>query len=212
MFDIVCTYYYIAVILFCYRINDIYYYYLQTWLTSHRITESHAMAFNKDLNKPLKKRKAVEIVSAFPNDRVAIDLQEWIGSSVLARYSSVYRPGKIVGCLTAGSVKVLLDKQTEPIVYNEVLSTLDILGHHSPAAVLVTEGLSVCVKERQEDNVYVVSKIKQVVVGPPLKCLVESESLPEDIWVNRANIRLMQPPWYDDLRGAGQSQLVSFIS
>lgn len=172
-----------------------------------------ATNINKDLSKPLKKRKAVNVASTFPaNRKPVIDLQEWIGASILARYGSgdsVYRPGKIRSCPSAGSVEVVLDKHEEPKAYSDVLSSLDVLSNHSPAAVLVTEGLSVCVKEKPNDNLFVVGKVKEVVVGPPLKCLVESDSLPEPVWVNRANVRLMQPPWYDDIKECETGQLVS---
>lgn len=177
------------------------------------MTDNDVMATNKDLSKPLKKRKAIKLNSTFPSSaRPVIDLQEWIGSSILARYGSgdsIYRPGKIVSCPSAGSVKVTLDKQTDSTIYCDVITSLEILGNHSPAAVLITEGLPVCVKERPNDNLFVVGKVKEVSAGPPLKCLVESESLPTAVWVNRANIRLMQPPWHDDLRESDTSHTVS---
>lgn len=180
------------------------------------MTLNHAMATNKDLSKPLKKRKAVNLDSVEQNyGKALVDLQEWIGASILARYgsgSSFYRPGKIISCPSSGSVKVSLDRELEPTVYSDVLSSPEILGNHSPAAVLVTEGLPVCVKERPDDNIFVVGKVKQVNVGPPLKCMVESESLPAAVWVNRANIRLMQPPWHDDLRECSANQMVSRLS
>jgi len=173
------------------------------------------MASTADLHKPLKKRKAVEINVKLGTNKAVIDFQEWIGSLVLARYGSglsVYRPGKIVSCPSADSIAILLDKQSEPMIYSGILNTLDVLGNHPPAAMLVTEGIAVCVKEKQDDNVFVVAKVKEVNAGPPLKCLVESENLPNDVWVNRANIRLMQPPWYDELKEASLNHVVSYFT
>lgn len=169
---------------------------------------------DREHTKPLKKRKAIELAStsSFSNIKPGIDLQEWIGSLVLARYGSgcsVYRPGKILSCPSSGSVRVLLDKQTDTITYSNVFDSLEILGNFSPAANLVSQGSTVCVKEKTDDNLFVVAKVKQLEAGPPLRFLVESENLPSDVWVNRANIRLMQPPWHDDLMEAGVSQPVS---
>lgn len=163
------------------------------------------MASTNDLIKPLKKRKAIEILEIVPTtSKPLVDLQEWIGSSVLARYGVgnvvVYRPGKITSCPSAGSVTVMLERDSEPTVYSNILNTLDILVNHPPAAVLVTPGLAVCVKEKADSSHFVVGKVKQICVGPPLRCLIKSDSLREQHWVNRANLRLMQPPWQDDLR------------
>ena len=172
-----------------------------------------ASSANRELTIPLKKRKAIELASTstFPDPKPGIDLQEWIGSLVLARYGSgfsVYRPGKILACPSAGSVTVLLDKNPDPITYSNVFVSLDILGNYSPAANLVSQGATVCVKEKTDDNLFVVARMRQVEAVPPLRCLVQSENLSCEVWVNRANIRLMQPPWHDDLLEAGVTQPV----
>lgn len=167
---------------------------------------------DKELTIPLKKRKAVTTAPTLPNGKTAIDLQEWIGTRVLARYGSgysIFRPGKIIACPSAGSLRVLLDKQDDPITFSNVFDSLEILGNYSPAANLVTTGCSVCVKEKPEDNLFVVAKVVQIDAGPPPRYSVKSENLPNDIWTNRANIRLMQPPWHDDLLEAVTNQHVS---
>jgi len=162
------------------------------------------MASNVPL-KPPKKRRGPEHLQNMIR-KPAIDLRDWIDYTVLGRFGSgnlVYRPGKILSAPNSASVNVLFDKQKEPVTYTNVLETSDILGNHSPAARMLHEGLTVCVREKPDDNVFVVAKIRKVDIGPPLKFLVESEALPSPILIPRANIRLMQPPWHDDLAEAG---------
>lgn len=174
------------------------------------------MAANADLSKPFKKRKGPEIPSVATVDkRQPIDLKDWISISILARYGSgksVYRPGKIVAQLAPASIQVLLDKQTEPLTYDNVFTTGDILGNHPPPALQIKEGITVCIREHPNDNLFVTGVVKTVEPGPPVRCLVESENLPSVVWVPRANVRLLQPPWHDDLLGANVEPQVRTVN
>lgn len=177
---------------------------------------------NKDLSKPLKKRTlerpldlAPAPVSSATTNKSSLDLNDWLGTSVLARYGSgntIYRPGRIHSIQSTGTVQVLLDKDTKPITYTNVFESLDILGNHPPSAALLIEGQMVCVKEKSDDNLFVVARIKSIDHGPPVKCLVESDNFTNTVWIPRVNMRLVQPPWHDDLSQHAFSHPVSSLS
>lgn len=170
------------------------------------------MASNIDLTKPLKKRKGLEVpavpVATATKSTSAVDLNYWVDSSVLVRCESepsIYKPGKIVSHPAVGCLHVLLDQTLEPTRYCNVLQTTDILSNHPPIPVLITEGLTVCVKAQSEENRFILAKIKRVESGTPIRCLVETSSPGSPFWVPRANIRLLQPPWQDELHIAHKS-------
>lgn len=166
------------------------------------------MASNLDLTKPLKKRNFSSVGATKPMP--AVDLKDWVNTSVLARHGSdppVYKPGRIVSHPSSGCLHVLLDRTTEPAYYSNVLQTQDILSNHPPLPLLITEGLTVCVKEQSDESLFVLAKIKQVESGTPVRCLVETSSHSSPFWVARANIRLIQPPWQDELFIAHKSSV-----
>jgi len=170
---------------------------------------------NKAIAKPPKKRKGIELTQAenlTPPVRMStVDLRDWIGSSILAKHDdSTYEPGVIHSAPTENSVEIIFDRSTQPETYSNILESNDILGNHSPPAIMIKVGMTVCVRARHEDQIFRVGKIIEIKHGPPMSSLVHIRN--EYLWVPRANLRLLQPPWYDDLEDttAQEVRLVFF--
>lgn len=167
---------------------------------------------------PPKKRKGVTDfdtdVSQQPNTTAlnykssTVNLKDWIGYQILAKDGPYYYPGTIHSVASATSIEVLFDRHpTTPQLYKDILDSNDILGNSSAPAILIKTGIHVCVKV-QQNAYFTIGRVSQIRHGPPMQCLVQT-SLPNPttVWVNRALVRLLQPPWYDDLEDTGGQEV-----
>lgn len=154
-----------------------------------------------------------------PQPRMPLDLSEWKGQRVLGRRGGVYCPGMIRDLQAdGGRVGVLFDGDLGGIVYYDNvlvgrhLSTIppDIISDHPPPVSAVNIGTDVCVRMDAEAMEFYVGRV--VDKRPPPNTatyLVRIEMVAAHstgsglsasaVWVSRANLRLLLPPWFEDL-------------
>ncbi|XP_061164260.1 protein capicua homolog isoform X1 [Saccostrea echinata] len=164
---------------------------------------------------PPKKRKGNEIERepSPPSKRHSIDLSEWINQRVLAKRDGLYQPGQISDIKQNRHIGVLFDSDKNTVYFNDVLdqrTQFDIISDHSPMAMMTNVGSRVCVRIIPEENFYyegvIIDKKSQ-----PVSYYVKIQGHHEDKfrepqWVSRAVLRLIQPPWYEDLENLPEQQ------
>jgi hypothetical protein len=162
----------------------------------------------KIIAKPPKKRKGNNFegeAGQMLEMRPHIDLSDWKGHRVLARKDYMYVPGVIKVIHQNSHLGVLLDADKNYTYYNNVIETrsLDILSDHSPSASMVNIGSKVCVRINTDVSVFyegkVIEKKQQPVSYHVMICNKEAAQGTQDVWVPRAMLRLLQPPWHEDL-------------
>ena len=160
----------------------------------------------KQIAKPPKKRKAVDVQPAFVKDeasptykRPLIDLQDWKGHRVLAQKGASFHPGVIKSLRNDQDIGVLFDGESLETMFYGVLSDrrVHIISDSSPAAALVQIGQTVCVRGDVDESEFKLGRVAQK-RNAPVSFLVALEDGGEK-WVSRANLRLMQSPWHEDL-------------
>lgn len=137
---------------------------------------------------------------------VDIDLIDWKGQRVLAKCNGIYLPGVIKDIKKGCDIVVMFDKdQTTKCIY-DVLGNgkYDVISDHSPSPGHVKVCTCVCVRVNQEENVFVIGEV--VSISPkPVLFHVKLESASEYgcagtvVRVSRANLRLLLPPWWEEL-------------
>lgn len=169
-----------------------------------------------EIAKPPKKRRDIPTDNNPPQTPVmtarlpSLNLADWIDSPILAREgANQYHPGVIKSVPSPNSVEISLDRQSESRTYSNILEHSDLLiSNHSAPAIMIKVGLNVCIKVRNEDSYFSLGTVKQITKGPPMQCLVQVQSIHgEEIWISRAGVRLIQPPWYDDLVDTGAQEV-----
>lgn len=157
----------------------------------------------KSIAIPPKKRKSNDMdrESLLPSKRLLIDFSEWINQRVLAKRDGIYQSGLIKDIKNNRHIGVYFDNDRNILYYNDVpdqRSFNDIISDHSPMAIMLGVGSKVCIRTSPEENVYhegqIVSK-RSHQIGFRVKT---KDNKFED-WVSRAVLRLLQPPWYEDM-------------
>ncbi|ESO93721.1 hypothetical protein LOTGIDRAFT_153178 [Lottia gigantea] len=157
--------------------------------------------------KPPKKRKADLDSEAFATPpplqkRPSIDLEEWKNQRVLAKRNGVYVPGVIKDIKTNVSLGILFDEDTSLCYYQHIfdVSIPEIISDHSPRGVTVSVGARVCVRISSDANVFYPGYVMEKKLNPIIyRVKLENRSPDQEVMVSRANLRLLQPPWYEDL-------------
>lgn len=134
-----------------------------------------------------------------------IDLSEWKGQRILAKKGSAYWPGVIKDFQSERNVGILFDEGREVHYYPDVLESrsFDVISDYSPPANAVRIGAMVCVRIDPEACEFYTGRVidkKQL----PASYLVALDAKPDafvedSVWVSRANLRLLLPPWFEDL-------------
>uniref|UniRef100_T1JPJ1 Protein capicua homolog-like domain-containing protein n=1 Tax=Strigamia maritima TaxID=126957 RepID=T1JPJ1_STRMM len=145
--------------------------------------------------------------SSLRNDVCAstIDLSEWKGTRCLANRNGVFCQGVIKDVKDNKLVAVLFDGETIPVYFRDVLtrSKYDIVSDHSPSPGQVRKDMRVCARISQEDHRFLEGYVVSVTLKPVQYQVKFREHflLPDDNlkWVSRANVRLLQPPWWEEL-------------
>lgn len=184
-----------------------------------RSADAHEMETHEEEKKsiaiPPKKRKGNEIERepSPPSKRHSIDLSEWINQRVLAKRDGLYQPGQISDIRQNRHIGVLFDSDKNTVYFNDVMdqrAQFDIISDHSPMAMMTNVGSKVCVRIIPEENYYyegvIIDKKSQ-----PVSYYVQIQGHHEDKfrdpqWVSRAVLRLIQPPWYEDLQNLPEQQ------
>ncbi|KHK00004.1 hypothetical protein OESDEN_00066 [Oesophagostomum dentatum] len=137
-----------------------------------------------------------------------VNLHEWLGTRVLARVSSGgYQPGSIKNVHDNKDVVVQFDDGQElrfDDVMNEANSNL-IIADQAPSPSTIKIKTMVCVRLPTEQNVYRTGELISI-SSTPAKYLVRVTSSESDSSVSRANLRLLRPPWYEELMAVLESR------
>ncbi|KAJ1353313.1 Protein CBR-gei-3 [Parelaphostrongylus tenuis] len=137
-----------------------------------------------------------------------VNLLEWLGTRVLARVSSGgYQPGSIKNVHDNKDVVVQFDDGQElrfDDVMNETNSNL-IIADQAPSPSMIKSKTMVCVRLPTEQNVYRTGELISI-SSTPTKYLVRVTSSECDSSVSRANLRLLRPPWYEELMATLESR------
>ncbi|KAK3597989.1 hypothetical protein CHS0354_042342 [Potamilus streckersoni] len=166
----------------------------------------------KVIAKPPKKRKAVDEIDqdlsapVYQAKRPMINLQDWINQRVLARRNSTYQAGIIKNIIQNRRIGVLFDGEFDLAYYNDVLDnhSTDLISDHCPLAVMIAIGCKVCVRIIPEENIFYEGRIVEKKFQPimyRIQLLNDShaERFGSVVCVSRAAVRLLQPPWHEDL-------------
>ncbi|KAL0275511.1 UNVERIFIED_CONTAM: hypothetical protein PYX00_003340 [Menopon gallinae] len=149
-----------------------------------------------------------KMVSVPRND--SINLTEWCGHRVLAKRDKVYLPGVIKRADNSGELWVKFDYyENDFAVFSDVLGRgrYDIISDASPSVGQVSLGNRVCVRlvtnSSDSQTVFVEGYVCSILTSP-VQFVVKISSNPnEEHVVKRADLRLVQPPWSDELEGLG---------
>lgn len=136
-----------------------------------------------------------------------VNLREWIDNYVLARQGKYYYPGIIRTVSTSGEVYVQFEGDDQKtIIYRDVFNTgkYDIISNASPPGDKVSPGARVCVRaalsqgdSSKSQKIFVEGTIIRMIRNP-VRCVVKVSGK-EEI-VPRADVRLVLPPWWDELQ------------
>jgi hypothetical protein len=141
------------------------------------------------------------------NGRTDIDLGEWTDHRVLAKREQYYYPGKIRQAGCNGEVWVEFDnyKGGEMAVFTDVLclGKYNVISDASPSLQQIHVGVRVCVRAALDDTqqiVFVEGFVSKVLNTPsPPRFVVKLNHSGEETVAKRAELRLLQPPWRDEL-------------
>ncbi|XP_013066792.2 protein capicua homolog isoform X1 [Biomphalaria glabrata] len=191
--------------------------------------QTHHDIEKKHIAIPPKKRKAAEIdefptspalnVSALATGSLMgpaakkplLDLRDWKNLRVLAKRKGVFEVAVIKWIHQNNQdINVEFDSDHEAMIFSNVFDPHNCLlvGDNYPQPNALTVGRVVCVRVNQETNIFhegiiVEKRLNPVTFRIKLKKNNEPyhyrDNMPEEISSSRVNIRLLQPPWHDDL-------------
>lgn len=134
-----------------------------------------------------------------------IDLSEWEDNRVLAKKDKRYLPGVIRRAERTGKVWVKFDYDDEEAVFTDVLGSgkYDVIGDASPSMGQVQLGARVCVRATDPmatHRVFFEGVVYKILTSPVqfiVKLIGGQQS--QELLVKRADLRLLLPPWWDEL-------------
>lgn len=142
-------------------------------------------------------------------EKYTVALHEWVENRVLAKRGQVYVPGIIRRAdSSSGCVWVKFDDslETDLVQFPDVLQAgrYDIISDASPSLNNVTEGTRVCIRTNGSgvddvSRIFVEGVVSNVLHSPIRFVVRLSDSDDKEYIVKRADIRLLQPPWIDEL-------------
>ncbi|CAB0020378.1 unnamed protein product [Nesidiocoris tenuis] len=147
---------------------------------------------------------------------VDVDLREWVDSHVLAKREHVYLPGVIRRAGANGEVWVEFDAYGEKgklVIFTDVLNSgkYDVISDASPSANQVSLGARVAVRAPSEPSggsqtrIYLEGVVYKTLSAPTrfVVRLISTVGGSETV-VKRADLRLLQPPWWEELEDADE--------
>ena len=148
------------------------------------------------------------------NTSLKIDLNEWRGHRVLAFCNEYYYPGVIRHAVDE-NVFIELDIEKELIKFSNVLSNrkFDVISDASPSSKQVFVHTKVCFRKPQSINLtsqdistnsFSIGSVCRL-LNKPTRFIVET-SKKENYTVRRADLRLIRPPWWDELEEDFENQ------
>lgn len=143
-------------------------------------------------------------INTTANDQPSLDLSEWCDHRVLARQEDIYVAGIIRSVDSSNTIKVEFDyPEGTQQSYYDVLGTgrFDIISDASPSVGDIQLGTRVvCPSQtnRQGHASFIEGEITQI-LNDTKQFVVRTIASDEIKTVKRAQIRLLQPPWWDEL-------------
>lgn len=141
--------------------------------------------------------------TAASNDE-SLDLSEWCNHRVLARQEDIYVSGIIKSVDPSNTILVEFDyPEGTQQSYYDVFSRgrFDIISDASPSAGDITIGTRVvCIRSHsnRSGNVFIEAVITQI-LNDTKQFVVHTVASNETKTVKRAHVRLLRPPWWDEL-------------
>ena len=138
------------------------------------------------------------------NKKPLIDLHDWKGHRVLAKRDNAYLPAVIKVVQGNCHLGIQFDGDKNNTYFNNILDSRvcpDVISDHSPLALMVQVGMAVCVRINPDDQVFYSGRIVEK-RGTPVAYRVELDrdgGADGGVLVTRANLRLLQAPWHEDL-------------
>ncbi|XP_011703161.1 PREDICTED: protein capicua homolog isoform X4 [Wasmannia auropunctata] len=140
--------------------------------------------------------------------RLAIDLSEWRDHRVLALRDSYYFPG-VIRNVVHGEILIEFDGERKLVRYSDVLGArrYDVIGDASPSLGQVTLDTKVCIRcptansHVDATKVFVKGTVCKI-LKKPYRFIVKiprEDDQSDSYVVKRADLRLIQPPWADEL-------------
>lgn len=131
-----------------------------------------------------------------------VDLSEWRCHRVLAKQANRYLTGVIRSGHGHSDVLVQLDGHEQPTLYSDVTRAgkFDVISDASPLPSQLTLGARVClrVESHPQVAVFVQGVICQISSKQYLVRTI-GQSPDVECWTTRPSLRLLQPPWWEEL-------------
>ncbi|KAK6641151.1 hypothetical protein RUM44_012860 [Polyplax serrata] len=163
---------------------------------------------SEDLQLRIEDTPQRRVISVPRND--SINLNEWCGHRVLAKRDKVYLPGVIKKADSSGDLWVKFDYcEGEVVMFTDVLGRgkFDVISDASPSVGQVALGNRVCVRvvanNSDAHTIFVEGYVCNILTSPVQFVVKIYSNSNEEHIVKRADLRLVQPPWFDELEGLG---------
>lgn len=142
--------------------------------------------------------------------RPLVNLCEWEGHRILAKKSGHYYPAVISAVRTPCDLIVRLDHcSSKELLYNNVFSNCkyDVVSDSVPSLQQLVEGVRVVARSDKDQQIFVEGEIlEKRHTGNSIHYLVRIVSPDggpgQEIMLMRPHLRLLQPPWWEDLESA----------
>ncbi|KAK7083011.1 hypothetical protein SK128_018503 [Halocaridina rubra] len=152
--------------------------------------------------------------------RAPVELSEWKGHRVLAKRGQHYYPAVI--CSVKNGCDLLVRIDADPVSemwYTNVFTTakFDVISDAVPSAKQLVEGARVVVRLDKEQQMFVEGVVYERQGSSTTKYLVRisgeasshGSTIANNHWLLRPHMRLLQPPWWEDLEPHGQTSVLS---
>ena len=196
-------------------------------------------AASKPIMQPPKKRRAVGLdcdqepqlptTAALTNGpspskisppmSFAFDLSEWRNHRVLARRGPVYLPGTITSAGASGVVTVRFDATAGDVAgttidYDCCGRSTDVVSDCAPSAPAVCVDSRVCVRVDADSGQFHTGWVREKRLTAPVMFRVDLDgdslsAVSPSVWVYRAQLRLLQAPWFEDEYEAEVARITS---
>lgn len=149
---------------------------------------------------------SIQLSPAVVRRRQFVSLSDWKGHRVLARQGDLYLPGEIKQVVSDSLIGVQLDCDTVLAYFSNILDSkcTAVINDACPSSQAIQFGTPVCVRLRAGESAFykgiVIEKcLKPVSYVVSLDAAYEGSDCPQTASVSRANVRLLQAPWHEDL-------------
>ncbi|GFR72074.1 protein capicua-like protein [Elysia marginata] len=140
--------------------------------------------------------------------RPLLDLSEWRNQRVLAKRRGVYEVAVIKG-VHGCDLDVEFESDRAKVMFENVFDPQSsglLVGDNNPQVASLTPRRNVCLRVSQERNIFHEGVIVAVERNP-LAFRVALKTIPgvsqgEEILAKRVHLRLLQPPWWEDMEEA----------